>query len=172
MHGTSGDTGAAHDAGIHIVELWIAMVSHLHLSSHACTCRPTADTNQGCTSLIFSQNDAISTTKSLITGKLTERRNCDVPVPFKFFAEGGAAGQFLAAVDCHRAGATNCRSAGIAKCQTPIAFVFDTNERVEDGHSTADIEPDLLRMGCGIDFGIESLNCESETHRLVLNYEC
>ena len=43
--------------------------------------------------------------------------------------------------------------------------MLDPNEGIEDGHPAADIEPKLFRMGCGIDFGIESLNRESETHR-------
>ena len=96
--------------------------------------------------------------------EVAERRNLDVAVPFKFFAERGAACQFLAAVDRHRTRATNRRAAGVAKCQAPVALMLDPNEGIEDGHPAADIEPKLFRMGCGIDFRIESLNRKSETH--------
>ena len=154
------------------MELWIAMVSHLRLSSHACMRRPNRRYQPGMHVADLLPERRHIHNQVLDHRQVTERRDCDLPVPFKFFAEGGAAGQFLAAVDRHRAGATNCRAAGIAKRQTPVALLFDTNKRVEDGHPTADIEPDLLRMGCGIDFGIESLNREGETHRLVLSYEC
>jgi hypothetical protein len=85
-------------------------------------------------------------------------------MPFKFFAEGGATGQLLTAVDRHRTRAANRRSTGIAKRQTPVAFVLDANQRIEHCHPASDVEPDFLRMRCGIDFGIESLDRKGQTH--------
>jgi hypothetical protein len=43
--------------------------------------------------------------------------------------------------------------------------LLDANERVEDSHPPSDVEPELLRMGRGIEFGIESLNREGKAHR-------
>jgi len=70
---------------------------------------------------------------------VAERRDRDVPVPFKFFAEGGAARQLLAAVDRHRTRPADGGAAGIAECQTPVALLLDPNECVEDGHPAADV---------------------------------
>jgi hypothetical protein len=83
----------------------------------------------------------------------------------KFFAQRGAAGQFLAAVDRHGTGSAYGGTAGVAECQAPVTLLLDTNERVEDSTSTPDVEPELLWMRCGIDFGIESLNREGKAHR-------
>src|SRR5262245_65581553 len=89
-----------------------------------------------------------------------------MPVPFEFFAERGTAGQLLTAVDRHCTRTANRGAAGIAKCQAPVALLLDANERVEYRHPSADVEPNLLRMWCGIDFWIESLNRRSEERRV------
>ena len=96
--------------------------------------------------------------------QVSERRDGEVAVPFQFFAEGGAAGQLLTAVDLHGARAANRRAAGIAQRQTAVELVLDANQRIEHRHPASDVEPDLLRMGRGIEFGIESLDGEGETH--------
>ena len=97
--------------------------------------------------------------------QVAERCNRDVPMPFKFLTEGGAAGQLLTAVDRHRTRAANSRATGIAERDTPVALVLDANQRVKHRHPAPDIEPDLLRMRGGIDFGIKSLNREGQAHR-------
>ena len=95
-----------------------------------------------------------------------------MPMPLKFFSKGSAAGQFFTLVDRHRTRTTNCRAAGVAERQTPVALLLDANESVEYGHSTPDVDSDILRMGNGINFGIEPLNGEGQAHGLVLSYEC
>jgi len=102
----------------------------------------------------------MSTGEGLDHRQITQRRDRDMSMPFKLFAKGGAASQFLAAIDRHRTRAANGRATGIAEGQAPIALVLDANQRIEHRHSSSDVEPDLLRMGGGIDFRIESLNRE------------
>ena len=97
--------------------------------------------------------------------QVAEWSHRDMPMPFEFFTEGGAAGQLLTAVDRHRTRAANSRATGIAKRDTPIALVLDANQCVKHRHPAPDIKPDLLRMGGRIDFRIKSLNREGQAHR-------
>src|SRR5437870_812992 len=107
MHSTSRDAGAAHDAGIHIVKLWIGLVPHLRLSSHALTPRPSRWNQPGMHVADLPPERRHIHNQVFDDREVAERRNLDVAVPFKFFAERGAACQFLAAVDRHRTRATN-----------------------------------------------------------------
>src|SRR6185295_19987176 len=97
--------------------------------------------------------------------QVTERRDRDVPMSLKFFTEGGAAGQFLPTVDRHCARPADRGAAGIAERHTPVTLVLDANEGIEDGGPTCNLEAEVLRMGGGIDLGIESLDREGQAHR-------
>jgi len=164
MHGACGNAGAAHNTGIHIVKLRVGMVLRLCPSREIPMRRPSRRYQPGMhvTDLLPERRHVHN--QVLDHRHVTKRRDRDVPMPFQFFAEGGAAGQLLTAVDRHRAGAANRRAAGIAERQTPVALVLDANQRIEHRHPAPDVETDLLRMGNGIDFGIESLNREGEAH--------
>src|SRR5262245_63324864 len=78
--------------------------------------------------------------------QVTERCDCDMPMPLNFTTERGAAGQLLTAVYCHRTGPANRRAARITEGQPPVAFVLDANEGIEHGHPAPNIDPKLVRM--------------------------
>jgi len=164
MRGASRDAGAAHDAGIYIVKLRIAGVMRLRSSRLARMRRLSRRHQPGMhVSNLLPERRHIHN-QIFDDRQVAKRRDRDMPVPFNFFAERGTAGQLLSAVDRHRTRTANRRAARIAECQAPIALLFDANERVEHRHPAADVESNLLRMRCRIDFGVESLNRECKAH--------
>ena len=171
MHSTSRDASTAHDASVHIMKLRIEMVPGLR-QRHRRPRRSNRRYQPGVHIVDLLPERRHIHDQILDHRQVAERRHHDVPVSLKFFAKGGSAGQFFATIDRHGAGSADGGPAGIAERQTPVALLLDPYKRIEDGHPAPDVEPDLFRMGYGIDFWIESLNREGQAHRLVLSHEC
>lgn len=98
---------------------------------------------------------------------MLQRGNSQPAMPFQFFANRRATGEFFPSIDMHGAGPANRRTAGIPQRQAAIELVLDPDEHLEHSGATPHVETHLLIVRARILFGIESLQGNRKTHRTL-----
>ena len=165
MDGACRDAGRAHDAGIDVMKVrTCGRRRPLSDVRTACVLRSRCEPGSHVTD--FAPERGHVDGQVFDDRKVSKRRDRHHAVPFPFPADRGAAGQLFRPVDLHRAGAANCRPAGIAKSEAAVVFVFDADERIEHGRPASDIEVVAARAGMAVDFRVEPLDKKGQAHKL------